>query len=129
MSLGRLSLLLPLLRQLGGSGPLAGAASHFEEAAESLARTTVEGRAGGGLVRVTASAQRVVKSIEIDASLLNAKDKGALEDLVRLAVNEALTAGAEAEKRAGDAAMSKLQADLPGMMTGLLGALGAGKRT
>jgi DNA-binding protein YbaB len=82
---------------------MGGLAKPFEEAAASLSRTTGVGQAGGGLVRVTASAER---------------------DLVRAATNDALASGAEVEKRTYEAATTKLQADLPSMMSGLMDALG-----
>lgn len=124
-SLGRFAQMMPLLRQLaGGMGGMGGLAKPFEEAAASVSRTTVVGQAGGGLVRVTASAERVIKSVDIDASLLRPEGKAVLEELVRAATNDALASGAEVEKRTYEAATTKLQADLPSMMSGLMGALG-----
>jgi hypothetical protein len=56
-----------------------------------LAAKTVEGEAGGGLVRCTASGKGDLVALEIDASLLGAQaDKKMLEDLVVGAVNVAL---------------------------------------
>ena len=125
-SLGRLAM-LPLLKQLAGvmGGGFSGAVGHFEGVATQLAQTTVCGRSSDGLIRVTANAQRVVQNIEIDPKVLKL-DKLAIEDLVKSAVNEALVQGAEAEKRAYEAATAKLQADLPGMLAGLMG--GGGKK-
>ena len=49
----------------------------------------VEGTAGGGLVKVRASAKGRILGVEIDDSLMNPDDKGILEDLVTAAFNDA----------------------------------------
>lgn len=49
----------------------------------------VEGTAGGGLVKVRASAKGRILGVAIDDSLMNADDKGILEDLVTAAFNDA----------------------------------------
>jgi DNA-binding YbaB/EbfC family protein len=49
----------------------------------------VEGQAGGGLVKVRASAKGRILGVAIDDSLMNADDKPILEDLVAAAFNDA----------------------------------------
>ncbi|MCL9982689.1 MAG: YbaB/EbfC family nucleoid-associated protein [Erythrobacter sp.] len=49
----------------------------------------VEGTAGGGLVKVRASAKGRILGVAIDDSLMNSDDKGILEDLVTAAFNDA----------------------------------------
>jgi nucleoid-associated protein EbfC len=49
----------------------------------------VEGTAGGGLVKVRASAKGRILGVAIDDSLMNPDDKGILEDLVTAAFNDA----------------------------------------
>ena len=49
----------------------------------------VEGTAGGGLVKVRASAKGRILGVHIDDSLMNADDKQILEDLVAAAFNDA----------------------------------------
>ena len=49
----------------------------------------VEGTAGGGLVKVRASAKGRILGVAIDDSLINADDKQILEDLVAAAFNDA----------------------------------------
>ena len=69
----------------------------------------VDGAAGGGMVRVTASAKGHVKSIMIDDSLMKADEKDILEDLIVAAVNDAKSKGeAMMQER-----MQKLTAGLP----------------
>ena len=49
----------------------------------------VEGAAGGGLVRVRATAKGRILGVDIDESLLAASEKQMLEDLVAAAFNDA----------------------------------------
>jgi nucleoid-associated protein EbfC len=49
----------------------------------------VEGTAGGGLVKVRASAKGRILGVSIDASLMNPDDKQIVEDLVAAAFNDA----------------------------------------
>jgi len=49
----------------------------------------VEGTAGGGLVKVRASAKGRILGVLIDDSLMNADDKPIVEDLVAAAFNDA----------------------------------------
>ena len=49
----------------------------------------VEGAAGGGLVKVRASAKGRILGVSIDDSLMNQDDKQILEDLVAAAFNDA----------------------------------------
>ncbi|MEM1195228.1 MAG: YbaB/EbfC family nucleoid-associated protein [Pseudomonadota bacterium] len=49
----------------------------------------VEGQAGGGLVKVRASAKGRILGISIDESLIKPEEKGIIEDLVTAAFNDA----------------------------------------
>ena len=49
----------------------------------------VEGTAGGGLVKVRASAKGRILGVTIDDTLMNLEDKGIVEDLVAAAFNDA----------------------------------------
>ena len=75
----------------------------MNEAQTKLDQLTVEGVAGGGLVKIRASAKGRVIGVAIDDSLLVPADKQMLEDLVAAAFNDARTkadevAGAELAK-------------------------------
>ncbi|MDA0902086.1 MAG: YbaB/EbfC family nucleoid-associated protein [Proteobacteria bacterium] len=61
----------------------------MQKAQEELANKTYEGVAGGGMVKSVASGAGVVKSVEIDPSLLDKEEKEVLEDLIVVAVNQA----------------------------------------
>lgn len=75
----------------------------------SLDGIEVEGIAGGGLVRVKATAKGRIMGVEIDDSLLQPSEKGMLEDLVTAAFNDA-RGKADA---ASNHEMGKLTAGLP----------------
>ncbi len=49
----------------------------------------VEGRAGGGMVIVTASCRGEVTDVSIDPSVIKADERDVLEDLIKAAVNDA----------------------------------------
>lgn len=66
------------------------AQSRMGELKERLGRLTVEGSAGGGLVKIEMSGQQEVLGCQIDASLLRPNDREMLEDMVAAATNEAL---------------------------------------
>jgi hypothetical protein len=61
----------------------------MEDAQSTLDSIEVEGAAGGGLVKIRASAKGRVIGVSIDDSLLAASEKGILEDLIAAAFNDA----------------------------------------
>jgi DNA-binding YbaB/EbfC family protein len=56
---------------------------------EELARTTVEGTAGGGAVTIVMTGAQEVKSVKIDPSAVSADDVEMLQDLVLAAIADA----------------------------------------
>lgn len=83
--------------------------AELQKAQDGLDKIEVEGAAGGGLVKVRASAKGRVIGVEIDESLLAPSEKQMLEDLIIAAFNDA-RAKADA---ASNAEMSKMTAGLP----------------
>lgn len=80
--------------------------TEMQKAQESLDRIEVEGAAGGGLVKVRATAKGQIKGIDIDESLLQPSEKAMLEDLIAAAINDArakadAAAGPELQKMTG----------------------------
>jgi len=63
---------------------------HIRLAQENLRRQKVEGSAGGGMVKVEMNGQQQLLACRIDSTLIKAKDREMLEDLVVGAVNQAL---------------------------------------
>ena len=60
----------------------------LQKVQEELETVTVEGSAGGGVVRVVATGRQKVQSVEIDPEAV--EDLELLQDLVTAAVNDAL---------------------------------------
>ena len=83
--------------------------AELAKAQEGLDQIEVEGAAGGGLVKVRASAKGRIIGVEIDESLLQPGEKQMLEDLIVAAFNDA-------KAKADDASnteMSKMTSGLP----------------
>ena len=62
----------------------------FKQMQEEAASKTVEAQAGGGMVKVIADGSMRIRRITIDPALIGANDKPMLEDLIVVAVNDAL---------------------------------------
>ena len=83
--------------------------AELTKAQAGLDTIEVEGAAGGGLVKVKASAKGRIIGVDIDESLLAASEKQMLEDLIVAAFNDA-KAKSDA---ASNAEMSKMTSGLP----------------
>ena len=85
------------------------AQAELQKAQDSLDKIEVEGAAGGGLVKVRATAKGRILGVDIDESLLAPSEKTMLEDLIAAAINDA--------KAQADAAaaveMQKMTSTLP----------------
>ncbi len=62
----------------------------LQRAQADLAQKKVEATAGGGMVTAVVSGRLDLVSLKIDASVVDPKDVGMLQDLVVAAVNQAL---------------------------------------
>jgi DNA-binding YbaB/EbfC family protein len=62
---------------------------------EEMAERTVEGTAGGGMVKVVANGRQQVMSIVIEKEVVDPEDLDMLQDLVLAAVNDALNKSQE----------------------------------
>ena len=83
------------------------------EAQERLAATVVEGRAGGGLVRISLQGSGALTAVSIDPSLLADGDTETLQDLIAAAHADA--------KSKLDAASQALMGQAMGPLAGLAG--------
>ncbi len=81
----------------------------MQEVQAELDRIEVEGTAGGGAVKVTATAKGEARRVFIDRSLVNPDETEILEDLIVAAINDAR---AKAE-RAMQARMEEITKGLP----------------
>ena len=78
-----------------------------------LEAATVEGSAGGGVVRATVTGKQDVVSVAIDPSAVDPADVEMLQDLIVAAVNDALRASKELAQQKMAAVTGGLR--LPGL--------------
>jgi nucleoid-associated protein EbfC len=83
-----------MAKGIGGIGNLLKQAqemqSRMTKIQEELAQKTVDGSAGGGMVRVTVNGQLALTAIKIDPTVINSEEKEMLEDLIMAAVNDGM---------------------------------------
>ncbi len=60
----------------------------MQKAQAELEEMEIEGSAGGGLVKVTMNAKKVVSSVQIDENAVDMDDLTMLEDLIVAALND-----------------------------------------
>jgi DNA-binding YbaB/EbfC family protein len=85
------------------------AQNELQKAQDNLDKIEVEGAAGGGMVKIRATAKGRIISVDIDESLLQPSEKTMIEDLVTAAINDARS---KADVAAADE-MQKMQGSLP----------------
>ncbi len=73
--------------------------TEMAKAQEELASTTVTGSAASGIVTVEMTCDQRMKAIKIGADAVDPQDIETLEDLVTVAVNDALTKASEAAQK------------------------------
>jgi hypothetical protein len=73
--------------------------ARMKEMQETASSKTVEAQSGGGMVRVIVDGTMRLRKVEIDAAIVAANDKAMLEDLIQVAVNDAM---ARAQKMLAD---------------------------
>ena len=81
----------------------------FQEARGKVELVEAEGQSGGGMVKVTLNGKGMATAVHLDSSIVDPKDTGMLEDLLRAAINDART---KVDARVADE-MSKLTGGLP----------------
>lgn len=84
------------------------AQAELQKAQDNLDRIEVEGAAGGGLVKIRATAKGRILGVDIDETLLAPSEKMMVEDLIAAAMNDART---KADTAAAEA-MQKMQSTL-----------------
>ena len=91
-----------MLKGLGGLGDMAKmmkAAQDMQgkmtQMQEDLARITVTGESGAGLVRATATAKGELTGLSIDPSIFNPEEREVVEDLILAAIKDAQARASE----------------------------------
>ena len=95
-----------MMKGLGGLGDMAGMMKKAQEmqakmgeVQEALSSITVEGEAGAGLVRATATAKGELTALDIDPSIFDPNEKEMVEDLILAAVKDAQAKAAERSRQ------------------------------
>jgi DNA-binding YbaB/EbfC family protein len=88
----------------------------MERIQAELAEAEVEGSAGGGVVRVVVTGKQTVVSVTIDPTAVDPDDVDMLQDLITVALNDAL----DSSRRLAEQKMGA-RASLSGGLGGLLG--------
>ena len=108
-----------MLSGMGGMGGLGGMMQQFQQQMKQIQeesqRAEFEAEAGGGMVKVRVNGAMQILNIEIDEAALQ-DDKEMVEDLLQVALNQALS---NAQQNSAQA-MSALTAGLP-IPPGMLG--------
>jgi DNA-binding YbaB/EbfC family protein len=99
-------------------GKLAEAQKQAEEIKQRLEAITLEGIANGGIVRVVANGNRKIKDVIIADELMMPERKEELQDLLLVAIEQALQ---NAENVAESEMQAMMNAMLPGGLSSLLG--------
>jgi DNA-binding YbaB/EbfC family protein len=88
---------------------------HLMDAQATAAATVVEGRSGGGAVKITVTGSMVFESVTIDPTVVDPEDVEMLQDLVLAAIRDAVAQANELNSSAlGDVGLG-------GGLEGLLG--------
>jgi nucleoid-associated protein EbfC len=88
--------------------------AEMQKAQEELANTIVTGSAAGGTVTVELSCDQRVQRVKIGKNAVDPDDIETLEDLVTVAVNDALTKASETSQKRMASATGGMR--IPGMM-------------
>jgi nucleoid-associated protein EbfC len=85
------------------------AQNELQKAQDGLDKIEIEGVAGGGLVKIRATAKGRILGVEVDESLLAPSEKTMIEDLIAAAIND----GRAKADAAASAEMQKMSSTLP----------------
>lgn len=88
----------------------------MEKTSEALKTVTTDGESGQGKIKVVVTCGYEVKSISIDKDIVDPADLGMLEDLIVVAVNDAMVKA----KQIRDVELGKLTGGLPVKIPGFM---------
>lgn len=98
---------------MGMMGKLKDAQKKVEETKKRLDTVTLSEQSNDGLLKVTITANREIKSLDIDDELL--KDKAQLEDYLVLTVNKAIQKATDVNEAEISAVAKDGMPDIPGL--------------
>lgn len=88
--------------------------AELAKAQDEIKDMTFEATSGGGMVKVVATGDMAIQSIEIDPEAIDPEDVEMLQDMVTAAVNEALRGVSEMSTQRLNAATGGM--NIPGLM-------------
>lgn len=95
-------------------GKLKEVQAEMEKTRSKLDEITVTAEAGGGMVKVTANANRKVLKIDVDPELVNVEEKEMMEDLITAAINKAMDEAEKVAREEVNKASSGILPNIPG---------------
>ena len=93
----------------------------LQEAKAQLDDVIVESEAGGGMVKVTANANRKILKIQIDPDIIDKNDPEIMSDLITAAVNKALEEAEEKGREELQNVTKGVLPNIPGLDLGKFG--------
>lgn len=95
--------------------------NRLKEVRDGLDDIVIDAEAGGGMVRVTANANRRILKIEIDPDIIDKDDPEIMSDLITAAVNKALDKAEVRGREELESATRGMMPNIPGLDLGKLG--------
>lgn len=89
--------------------------SEMERARQRLDDITITAESGGGMVVVTANANRKILKITVDPDIMDRNDKEIMEDLIAAAVNKAMEAAENVAREEIGRVSNNFLPNIPGM--------------
>ncbi len=95
--------------------------AEMEKARQRLDDITITAESGGGMVQVTANANRKILKINVDPAIMDPKDKEMMEDLIAAAINKAMDAAENVAREEIGRVSGSFIPNIPGLDMSKLG--------
>jgi DNA-binding YbaB/EbfC family protein len=89
--------------------------AEMERARQRLDDITITAESGGGMVVVTANANRKILKINVDPAIIDSNDKELMEDLITAAVNKAMEAAENVAREEISRVSGNFMPNIPGL--------------
>lgn len=89
--------------------------AEMERVRQRLDDITITAESGGGMVVVTANANRKILKIQVDPDIMEKSDKEIMEDLITAAVNKAIDAAENVARDEVGKVTKGIMPNIPGM--------------
>jgi nucleoid-associated protein EbfC len=106
---------MSLFNPLDLMGKLKEMQAEMERARQRLDDITITAESGGGMVVVTANANRKILKITVDPDIMDRNDKEMMEDLIAAAVNKAMEAAENVAREEIGRVSNNFMPNIPGI--------------